>query len=72
MTTIEDLLALLTFAVNNEDKFTEWDPDLVKHQWIEAVKKAVESVKYESQANNPEIILAICNCVSCRGYRGEL
>ena len=42
---MEELIALLRFAINNEDKFTEWDPDLVKHQWIEAAKKAVEAAQ---------------------------
>jgi len=42
---MEELIALLRFAINNEDKFTECDPDLVKHQWIEAAKKAVEAAQ---------------------------
>jgi hypothetical protein len=42
---MDELIALLKFAIINEDKFTEHDPDLVKHKWIEAAKKAIESAQ---------------------------
>jgi hypothetical protein len=37
----EKMAGLLHFAVTNKDKFTEWDPDLVKHQWIESAEEAL-------------------------------
>lgn len=45
---MEDLIALLRFAIVNEDKFTECDPDFVKRWWIESAKKAVELVESEA------------------------
>ena len=48
---MEELIALLKFAINNEDNFTEWDPDHVKHQWIEAAKKAVEAAQQSAHAD---------------------
>ena len=52
---MEELIALLKFAIVNEDKFTEWDPDLVKRQWIEAAKKAVEAAQQGALPNDCEI-----------------
>jgi hypothetical protein len=48
---MEELIALLRFAINNEDKFTEWDPDQVKCQWIEAAKRAVEAAQQGTQSD---------------------
>lgn len=55
---MEELIALLKFAIVNEDKFTEWDPDLVKRQWIEAAKKAVEAAQ---QGGEADWAYCVCN-----------
>lgn len=58
---MEELIALLKFAIANEDKFTEWDPDLVKHQWIEAAKKAVAAAQQSDKADKSPL------CSECGG-----
>lgn len=50
---MDELIDLLEFAINNEDKFTEFDPDHVKHKWIEDAKKAVK--KYKDDATECDL-----------------
>lgn len=38
---MEEIIALLKFAVDNEKNFTEFDPDGVKRVWIESAKEAL-------------------------------
>ena len=38
---LEAALYLLRFAVNNADKFTEWDRDGVKSQWLDEARRVI-------------------------------
>lgn len=42
---MEEIIALLKFAVDNEHNFTEHDPDGVKRAWIEQARKALAAAQ---------------------------
>lgn len=60
---MEEIIALLQFAVDNEHRFTEHDPDGVKRGWFEQARKALASVQTDETIMSP--------CPYCLGKRCE-
>lgn len=54
---MDEIIALLQFAVNNERNFTEHDPDGVKRAWIKSAKDALAAQQnVQADADCPSTI----------------